>query len=77
MTGGRFRIYHLGHDLSKAERSEAWRIFCHPGTKLVECVEFRGTIMVRAIKLSPVRNILETNGAIAVRVISKLSLEQE
>jgi hypothetical protein len=35
-----------GRVLVPAGMNEAWRIFCRPGTKLVELYECRGTMLI-------------------------------
>ncbi|MCJ7446132.1 MAG: hypothetical protein MUO72_00390 [Bacteroidales bacterium] len=44
-----------GRVLVPAGMNEAWRIFCRPGTKLVELYECRGTSYLGARNLSRCR----------------------
>ena len=45
--------------------SEAWRGFCHQGTKLVELYVYRGTRFIGAANLSPVTNLVAGTGAVS------------
>ena len=47
-----------GRDLVPAGMNEAWRIFCRPGTKLVELYECRGTSFISSMSKVKVYKVL-------------------
>jgi hypothetical protein len=53
-----------------AERSEAWRGFCHPGTSIIRSTSV-GTILIEAGKLSRYRLFVRDTGAVVVQAVSE------
>jgi hypothetical protein len=58
-------LCHRGRVRVPAVMNEAWRGFCHPGTKFCEHCECRGTILIGAAKLSPVTKLVGGTGAVS------------
>ena len=48
-----------------------WRTFCRPGTKYTEHYECRGTSLIGAASLSPVKNLVVGTGAVSRYKLSR------
>ena len=54
-----------GRVLAPAGMKEAWRIFCRPGTNLIEHYACRGTGLIGATNLSPFTELVAGTGAVS------------